>query len=342
MAAWGRIGRSVRRALTGGPGGGTPPPAPVRLGPGVWKQRRDQSIAELLRDAGLVERPAATPRRLVHIINPFAAPEGSEWQAIQQAALNSIARARATAAPGTRIDIVAVAFEGETIPTLPGTLEAPRLTRGAADIGTFGRPRPLPLLFDILAAGATHAAPSDHVVFTNMDINLVPHFYDTVGALLAAGADAMTINRWDIDKAYLDRAEAVWPLAAAEHAPVHHRGYDCFVYRADRFASFRRTDAVVGMGAVMRSLLYNMVAFSDAMLMLTNVSLTYHFGNDVAWRDATFDDYDAHNRVQALAAVRALMADPGAWERLRPFLAAHERHVLRGAPPDVQRAVMET
>lgn len=295
------------------------------IAPNLWKQRGNRTLAAFLASIPVpIEEPVG-PIKLAHVINPFEGAEGSEGLAIQRAALDSIARARAFASPRIGVDLIAVGRENERLPDVPDALWGRPLARTSLDIGTFATPRPLPVLFDILDSAVEAAPEAEYIVFTNMDINVVTHFYDAVAALLSAGIDAMTINRWDVDKAYLQEASAAsWPLAAAERPPRLHSGFDCFVFRRDAYPSFRRSLAIVGMPLVMRSLLYNMIATSKRMVMLTNVNLTYHFGSDQAWKNPTYADYWDHNRRETRALVDALRADRKAWRNLGPFLEAHE------------------
>jgi hypothetical protein len=72
-----------------------------------------------------------------------------------------------------------------------------------------------------------------------------------------------------------------------------------------------------------RSLLYNMVARAKHMVMLKNVALTYHFGNDRTWASAIYDDYTAFNRQQFLSVLDCLAQEEPGRRRLQAFCMAH-------------------
>lgn len=56
-----------------------------------------------------------------------------------------------------------------------------------------------------------------------------------------------------------------------------------------------RNDALIGVPGVARGLLFNMIAQATCMLILRNVALTYHFGDDRTWRSPELEDYAAFN-----------------------------------------------
>jgi hypothetical protein len=73
----------------------------------------------------------------------------------------------------------------------------------------------------------------------------------------------------------------------------------------------------------MRALLYNMVARAKAMVMLKNVALTYHFGNERNWDSPSLADYTAFNRQEYLRVLDGLSVDKKAMQRLQAFCRAH-------------------
>jgi hypothetical protein len=74
---------------------------------------------------------------------------------------------------------------------------------------------------------------------------------------------------------------------------------DCFVFPRAWIDSFLRTEAVTGVGGVMRSLLYNLVAKADHLLFLCSAHLTLHYGDDRSWRASHFVPALAHNGKEA-------------------------------------------
>jgi hypothetical protein len=155
-------------------------------------------------------------------------------------------------------------------------------------------------------------------VFTNTDINLMPHFYDSIARLLDVGFEAIVVNRREIPGFSLD--PAVLPVMYADYG-VPHPGFDCFVFPAMLYRRFVTNEACVGAALVMRGLLYNLVAYARTLL-LRDCHLTFHLGQDRAWQAADFADYTAHNRANAAHVLAKLSADSTIRTRLVPFLAS--------------------
>jgi len=301
-----------------------------RLCDNVWFQAVGECAADYL-TRGV---PKAPMHRFVHVCNPYdiaarqsAAAQGSatglssanldgmsETQAVTYAAMK---RSREDLRSDCRQSCSEVEFLGAVFPSDEKYASnffdrtAP-LWRSAVDLHIFTQPRPVPLLFDILSAARNSDA--DYVIFTNVDICPVPHFYRTVAAILATGYDALVINRrtlagWPIDPGLLD-------FMAMDHGRPHE-GYDCFVFKRKALDLFVTNEAVVGSGGVMQSLIYNLVATSQRLLILGDVHLTYHLGDDKVWTAPHLRDYIKHNWTEAISTLRLLAsANP---ERFRDF-----------------------
>jgi len=160
----------------------------------------------------------------------------------------------------------------------------------------------------------------------------MPHFYIVVRELLDFGFDAITINRRTI----LDvgTVDSIGNLAYAEYGN-EHPGFDCFVFTRPLYEEFKKNLACVGVALVARGLLYNMVAFSRQMLMLTNVNMTFHLGNDRPWRNSEFDEYTEFNKRQCVDTLTKLSQIPGKAEILSQFYRLHgEKFVVGGWPSE--------
>jgi hypothetical protein len=282
----------------------------------VLCQAVDQPLSTLL-DYAPQPYDAARARsvRLVHAINLFHEPPG--WEPVQDAVVTSMGEAAADG--GVTLVNVQAATDPELTP--PSFVRAPELTRSVADLKAFASPRPLPLLFDILDRAAEFAGPDDYIIYTNADICLRPYFYRCIRDLIAHGFDAITVNRRTIgDRA---RYPVCSSLALAETG-LDHRGFDCFVFPKVAYTDYVRSQTCIGRGGGMaRSLLYNMVARAEYMVMLKNVALTYHFGNDRTWASAMYADYTEFNQRQFLSVLDRLVEREPARRRLHAFCIAH-------------------
>jgi hypothetical protein len=157
-------------------------------------------------------------------------------------------------------------------------------------------------------------------VFTNSDICLVPSFYRTVRSILTRGVDCLVINRRTVDQ--LESFGGAPELAALETGSAHP-GFDCFAFPAAWVQDFVSNAACVGIGWVMRSLLYNLAAKARRMVILRDAHLTYHYGDDRPWNAPELEEYRQHNLGEARVVVRALSEDPAKRAALDEFCSAH-------------------
>jgi hypothetical protein len=276
----------------------------------------DQPLSTLLDYAPQrYDATRAASVRLVHVVNLF--PEQPGFEPVQDAVVASMREAAACG--GVTLVNVQAATEPDLTP--PGFARATELTRSVADLSTFDRPQPLPLLFDILDKAAELAESDDYIIYTNADICLRPYFYHSIRDLITLGFDAITVNRRTIG----DRASyPVGSSLAYAETGLDHRGFDCFVFQKAAYADYVRSQTCIGKGGGMaRSLLYNMVARAESMVMLKNVALTYHFGNDRTWASSIYDDYTEFNRRQFLTVLDRLAEKEPARRRLQAFCSAH-------------------
>lgn len=281
----------------------------------VLCQAADQPLSTLLDYAPQqFDAARAASVQLVHAINLY--PEPPEAEPVQDAVVSSMREAGGDAL--TTLVNVQAATDPDLTP--PGFLHGRHLTRSITDIEKFDRPRQLPLLFDILDRAAELAGPDDYIIYTNADICLRPYFYQCIRDLIALGFDAITVNRRTVG----DRACYPSSSLSSADAGLYHGGFDCFVLPKAAYTSYTRSQACIGMGGGMaRSLLYNMVARASHMLMLKNVMLTYHFGNDRAWSSDIYADYAEFNRRQFLTVLDRLAQQEPARRRLQEFCIAH-------------------
>jgi hypothetical protein len=329
------------------------------LTPGVFKQGRDEALTRLPRFGDGPKRI-----RFRHIIHAYVDAAVPENTAILPITFDTVARARQFAAPDYPVTCVAVTFP-EDIELIPaGVIRAPTLQRDVMHVAEFSIPRRLPLLFDILKSGVSVAlsdtegpaaprridqlfdrllgkasanevaiGPPDEVEFlilTNSDIHLQPAFYSVLAVLIEQGYDVITVNRRTID---VDPEGRSWsPLYLAERGS-EHPGLDCFVFPTWMMKSFVPSECCCGAGHVMRSLLFNLVAHSRRVLMLTQAQMTFHLGDDRHWAGPKFAEYLEFNIAQAKSVIAALAKDPEKAKRLSEFIAIHEAEVFREAMP---------
>jgi len=260
-----------------------------------------------------------------HVVNLY--PVEGRLPVVQQLTASSMVRA-AAGSPG--VSLHTVLDERDSHLQVEGFRQAlPFLGRTVGDVKNFKVRKPFPLLFDILDAGARSVPADAYLIFTNSDICVTPYFYTALAGILGAGFDCLIVNRRTIGS--LEQYAGFTELAYLDSGKSHP-GFDCFVFPASWMPGFTTSQACVGAGFVMRSLLFNLVAKCSRMLILRDAHLTYHFGDDRPWTDASFKEYLDHNTGQAKAVLDALTTDPFKKKRLAAFCLAHGEIYPDGRP----------
>ena len=307
----------------------------MRLTQNVWLQDSKNPLFEIFSQANVARSlPRNRVLNAVHIVNPYNSPNRIHEQEL---AFASIKRARALARNSDssviKIFFLAAAFPEDCQFADRHFDSVVSLSQSALDLKTFSVPRKLPLLFDVIGAAREHAGNATHIIWTNNDICLAAGFYEAIAGLLALGFDAITVNRQDIPP--IASEQEFLPLMEGLLG-VRHRGFDCFIFPLDWVDNFVKTDALIGMRRVGRSLLYNLVAQAETMIMLNDVNLTFHVGSDkTGWDTPKFADYKEFNGAQARLIYPALNQERR--ERLRAFCHAYgERPEICGLPRSSQ------
>ena len=162
---------------------------------------------------------------LAHIIHPGIVDPSSDLVIAQPVTFETTRIARDFSAGRVDVSLYAIQHHDEERLALPGCFaRTPDLTRSVGDIKTFAVRRKLALLKDILDA-LYAAGPADYLIYTKVDIALLPHFYWTVSQIIAQGYDAFVINRRTIPDSEPSPHQS--PLAAdhdnAGRARLHRR-----------------------------------------------------------------------------------------------------------------------
>lgn len=297
--------------------------SPHQVCENVTRQEPGQPLWELLRPR--IEEFAAagrTPKRyrFAHVVHTYACPSGSKDEATQRFTFGALERAKCVARDSADVELISVHLAGDGDFPPPIFRKARELDRTVADVHGFAIARKLPLVFDILESGMEAAGDADFMIFTNVDICPMPHFYEFISRLLDLDFDALLINR---------RVAGTFPLEDRWRTLLEsdyggpHPGFDCFVFPMEFGRHMVRSDACVGSEYVMRGLLYNLVASSKSMLILTDVHATYHIGADSDAQRAELQDYTRFNQENARAVLNQLARDPDAYRRLRDFCVNH-------------------
>lgn len=250
--------------------------------------------------------------KLAHIVNPVRADPASELSLTQPITFETMRRARQYAAGEVDVDLYTTHFP-EDKPADPSDFEQTAdLERSVLDVARFQTPRRLPLLVDILRRLYEAASDADYLIYTNVDIGLVPHFYVAVHRLLEAGYDAFVVNRRTIHSGF-DRISEIPLMYALAGRP--HRGWDCFIFRRNVFPQYDLGEVCIGAPRCGLALLANLLVHSERFNEFKRLHLTFHRGDERRWGSRPFADYAAHNTQDVVSILERLEKRHGTFGR---------------------------
>lgn len=258
-------------------------------------------------------------RKLAHIINPFIVGEKSDLFFAQPITFETMRVARQFAAGQVEVELFTTQYPEDHAVVPRDFRMTPDLERSVLDLGRFTIKRKLPLIKDILDR-LYAASEAEYLIFTNNDIALMPYFYASVNAFIAAGYDAFAINRRIVSDEYRTLAEI--PLMYAETGRKHE-GHDCFVFRREHYPRYRLGNICVGMPLIGRALVWNLFCFARRFKEFKRRHLTFHLGDPVMkWQKGGQADFVAHNQNELRRCLLELEQACGV-EQVRRMLALY-------------------
>lgn len=279
-----------------------------------------------LEAADAMPKAAARPV-IAHLVNPVRMAKTSDLYIAQPVAYRAMQRAKA-ATTAAEVCLVARRYpEDADYMEDCFDLDLP-LSRSARDLEIVPEARKLPLLEEVFSLEdlPDHVT---HVVYTNSDIGVQPHFYDFVADRISEGHDALVINRRTVSKRFADPAELT-RLYAEDGAA--HPGFDCFVVSREVLARCQFADTLIGVHLIGRVVFLNLLARAARIAYFDDLRLTFHIGDDVPSKGREGLPYIRHNLTQGAAVARALRVDPGylVQDPARVERFARVLHVLPG------------
>ncbi len=228
--------------------------------------------------------------KLAHIVNPVKVADTNQLYVAQPITFESIRVAKQFAENQQSVELFAVGYS-EDIEIVPAYFTVlPNLSRSVLDIFQFSPPRKYPLITDVLSS-LYNNTDADYLIFTNMDIALMPQFYLAVKELLTDGADVLLINRRGISTSYASVKQL--PLMYSDFGKPHP-GFDCFVFKRDLFPQLILENVCVGVSFSEVALVHNFIAFAKQLKLVDNLHLTFHLGAEVM--PPLLPQYYKHNR----------------------------------------------
>ena len=230
--------------------------------------------------------------KFAHVINPVNAPAGSELSVIQPITFEAIRKAYEFCGGKPQVELYSVSYPEDHVVIPDYFSKLPDLQRSVLDIGKFSTKRKYPLMLDVFKA-IYHGSEAEYLIFTNMDITLMPHFYTAVAEILEEGYDALLVNRRGISGKYTKVEEL--PLMYAEFGSPHP-GFDCFVFRRELLSKLILEDICVGVSFSEVALVHNFIAFAQNLKLVDDLHLTFHIGREVM--PPLNPEYYGHNRKE--------------------------------------------
>ena len=228
--------------------------------------------------------------KFAHVINPVNAPAGSELSVIQPVTFEAIRKAHAFCEGKPQVELYTVSYPEDHAIIPPYFKKLPNLTRSVLDVAKFSTSRKYPLMIDVLRA-VYNGSDAGYLIFTNMDITLMPHFYVAVADILKEGYDALLVNRRGISGKYTKVEEL--PLMYAELGKPHP-GFDCFIFKRELLNKLILENICVGVSFSEVALVHNLIAFAENLRLVDDMHLTFHIGSEVM--PPLNPEYYGHNR----------------------------------------------
>jgi hypothetical protein len=219
-------------------------------------------------------------RKIAHIIHPGVVDKSSDLVVAQPITFETMRIACEFARSHVDVQLFAIQYQDEERLPLPGCFtRLPDITRSSRDLEAFKSDRKLALIKDILNP-LYNATDADYLIYTNLDIAVLPHFYLSVDKIVAQGFDGFIINRRTIRKRYSQIEEI--PLLFAEAGEIHP-GSDCFVFSRENYEKFLLGNVVIGCEFIGLTLRTNLAVFSKKFEHFRDLHLTFHIGDDRVW-----------------------------------------------------------
>lgn len=260
-----------------------------------------------------------------HLVNPVAVPESSDLHVAQPITFESMRRAQAFSAGSLDVELVAALHPEDRAVAPAGFRILSDLEQSVLDHGDFPGQRKLPLVRELLAL-LRHETTAEHLIYTNVDIALQPHFYAFVAAQIDRGLDYFVIHRRTISRRWTDASEL--PNMYAELGE-DHPGTDCFVFHRRLLDGLDVGEVCLGARHVAAVLSSALLANATNWATFERQHLTFHLGDDRRWDDESQDAYGLHNARQSAEVTARLLALPHVDGERRAYIEKRHRRALR-------------
>ena len=230
--------------------------------------------------------------KIAHIVNPVKVAKNNQLFAAQFITFESMKAAKNQAILSDFELIQCCTQYSEDEEVVPSYFKKlSNLKRSVNEVNSKLNGRKLPLIKDILSK-TIEIKNVDYIIYTNVDIALMPFFYDTVHQYIQDGHDFISINRRRLEDKY-DSVNQL-PKMYAELGKSHP-GFDCFIFKQTLLEKLHLDGICVGVPFLEVSLLHNLMAVSENPKILFDKHLSFHIGMNVLGFKK--DAYYSHNRA---------------------------------------------
>jgi hypothetical protein len=266
--------------------------------------------------------------KIAHIINPVKVSDKSDLFIAQPITFETMKNAKEFAKKNNvEVELFYTCYEEDLEIAPKGFKKTKLLEKSILDYGNFKTKRKLPLIKDILDR-LYESSNADYFIYTNVDIALMPHFYNFIANVIKRGYDGFVINRRTISKNYSSIDEI--PQMYSEIGEKHP-GYDCFVFKRDVYPKYQLGTACIGANWIGRVIISNVIAHSNKFKVFENEHLTFHIGDDRSWKIDKFSDYDTHNENILISILEKIFENSKAHTKslLQLFYKQHTKKDLK-------------
>ena len=242
-----------------------------------------------------------TKPKFAHIINTVSPADNASLAPVQALTLETLRAAQAYLSGKIEVELLSAQYENARSFLPAGIRATSDLKECAADRKELNTKLKLPLLKEILSK-MNESNDATHFIYTNLDICVMPFFYETIASYVEKGHDAIVINRRRISSRYLQEKDLNTMYAEAGKT---HTGYDCFVFSRELLGQLILKDIFIGTPPSGNDLFYNLFTFANNPILFTEKHLTFHAGMDLhkPWGDA---GVNAHNQKEFLLLLKEL------------------------------------
>lgn len=252
--------------------------------------------------------------KIAHIINPVKVGLESDLYVAQPITFETMKVAKDFSGALTDVLLLSCQYAEDNSYVPDCFLKTKNLERSVLDIGNFVVKRKFPILEDILKR-AYEECDCDYIIYTNVDIAVMPFFYNTVRTIIDKGYDAFVINKRIIPSIY-SKIEELSMMYAEFGMP--HPGFDCFVFKKELFPKFNIGDVCIGIPNVDYAFIANLVAFSEKFGLFEDLHVTFHIGDERSTNVNKYKDYHNHNWREVVNVYKSL--EKGGFFSAKPLL----------------------